>query len=86
MRKVFLMLLLLLGISCAMAEESPALRVSPDCVSSLGLVTVYWEDDAAAEPYTVLYQYVGASQDPQPSFIEEGAPCTLRYLAPAGIT
>ena len=87
MRKVFLMLLLLLGISCAMAEESPALRVSPDCVSSLGLVTVYWEDDAAAEPYTVLYQYVGASQDPQPSFIEEnieGAACTLRYLVPGG--
>ena len=72
---------------CAAAEETGAIRISDDFISYHGKVTIYWQDDADAAPYTVTYRYVTETLDPQSIFVEEDIgtmSCTLNFLAPGG--
>ena len=85
MKRFFLLLMLLLFSVCRAEEAS--LRISEDFLSYKGRVTLYWQDDAGAAPYTVTYQYVGETLDAQAVYIEEGIgtqSVTLDYLAPGG--
>ena len=71
--------------ACAAAEPDQGIRFSEGFLSYQGSVTVYWEDDADAGPYTLTYQCAEDTLDPQAVFIEEeipGVSCTLEYLAP----
>ena len=86
MKKLVLLLAFLTScLAWAAAEETGGIRISNDFIAYHGKVTIYWQDDAYAEPYTVTYQYASETLDPQSVYIEEdiyGAACTLNFMAP----
>lgn len=83
--KKLILLLLLLALPLAALGEDAPLRLSPDFQNFQGHITFYWQDDAAAPPYTLTWQCAEDTPDAQPEFVETDIASTfftVDYLAP----